>query len=107
MGNRLFSITNCEGIYPVKSDYTDVLPNFILNGDFIAYENTLVFEDSTLHNFVVDYKDIAKIKFYIGKDTWAEIRVSSNSSFPMNTFGEKRFFVNIKNTLYSKDMNLL
>jgi flagellar biosynthesis GTPase FlhF len=104
MGSRQFSITNCEGIYPVKENYAEVLPNFILHGIFIVYDNTIIFEDSKMHNFMIEIKDLEKVIFYIGNTTWAEFQVNDNSSFPMNTVCVKRIFVNVRNTLYSKDM---
>lgn len=50
-------------------------------------------------------KILNKVTFYIGKATWAEIKVDDNSSFPMNTITDKRIFLNIENNLYSKNMN--
>lgn len=36
-----------------------------------------------------------------------EVKVIKNSSFPMNTISEKTILVNIRNNLYSKNMNIL
>lgn len=66
-----------------------------------------MFEDYKLHNFIVELKDIEKITFYTSKDTWAEIEVSDNSSFPMNTIAESKVYINIKNTMYSKHINAI
>lgn len=60
-----------------------------------------------MHNFMIDIKDLERVIFYIGKTTWAEFQVSDDSSFPMNTIAEKRIFINLRNTLYSKDMAAL
>lgn len=107
LGDRVFAVTNTEGVYPVKSQYKEILPNLALCGKFIVYEKGIIFEDKYLHNFIVDIKGIDKIEFYISKDTWAVIHVNENTSFPLNSMAESKVCVNIKNTLYSKDMAVL
>lgn len=106
-GQRVFSLTDLEGLYPVKQKYSDILPNVVLAGKLVVYENAIIFEDTSLHNFVIDLKDIEKVSFYTSKDTWADIQVRDTSSFPLNTIADGRIIINIKNNFYSKNMNLL
>lgn len=107
MGDRLFTLEPTNGFYPVKKAHKGALGGFMLEGKLIVYEKAIIFEDRNMHNFVVGLEDIEKVVFHIGKETWMEVLVNDNSSFPMNTIAESRVAINIKNTLYSKNLNVL
>lgn len=66
-------------LYPMPAKYSDVVPDVMLTGKLIVFENCFVFEDSYMHNFFVDYKNIEKVTFYTGKKTWGDFKVSDIS----------------------------
>lgn len=79
LGERQYILTNCSGLYPVKTRYSELVADFILIGKVIVYEKCIVFEDSKMHNFIIDYNDIEKVDFYVYKNTWADFKVKDTT----------------------------
>lgn len=107
LGVRQFVINTLEGVLPLKRKYAETLPDFILKGKLVVYEKALIFEDSSMHNFMISYDTIEQIRFYTGKTTWAEIMVNSTTSFPMNSICENKIYINVGKHFYSKNLNLM
>ena len=79
LGERQFVINKIDGVYPLKQKYLEVVPDFILKGKLVVYEKAIIFQDSTLHNFIMDFDTIQKVIFHTGNTTWAEIIVDSTT----------------------------
>ena len=67
----------------------------------------MIFEDSKLHNFIIDFNDIEEVVFYISKNTWGDFKVKDTTCFPLNIVGDSKILINFGGHFYSKNLNLL